>query len=141
MIKYIKKWKLAGFFIWKKNLGGKIFLHQIFWIFQNFIIFLKIHLKIWSFAHILLCLKTTSTPKIRRFCWKFNEIFHFLCFLSFGCHTHKNWRKISNKKRTSCKRVWLIYRNFLGCNFCGQNGKKIFKKIFCRKKMNSLEWP
>ena len=26
------------------------------------------------------------------------------------------------------------------CNFCGQNGKKMEKKFFTEKKMNSLEW-
>ena len=109
VINHIKKWKLAGFFIWIKIFKGKTILDHIFWIFQNFIILLKIHLKNWNFAHILWCPKTTFTPKIRRFRWKFSEIFHFLCFLSFGYHTHKNWRKISNKKRNLCTCVSLIY--------------------------------
>ena len=102
-----KSWQ--DFLLEKKNFKGKITLHHIFWTFQNFLVLPKIHLNSWNFAHILKCPKTTSTPKIRRFCWKFSEIFHFLSFFSFGCHTHKNWWKISNRKRNLCKWVLITY--------------------------------
>ena len=98
-----------NFLFQKKIWGGKISKYCIFWIFQNFITFLKIHFKNWNFAHILVCLKTTTTPKIKRFCQKLWELFWFLCFLSFGYHSRKNRRKISNKKRNSCKCVSLMY--------------------------------
>ena len=111
---FYQKITIGKIFYFKKKIWRVNLLHCILWKFQNFITVSKFFLKNWNFAHLLVSPKTTTTPKIRRFYWKPEEIFHFLCFLSFGCRSPKNGRKISNKKWILCKCVLLIYiwKNF-----------------------------